>query len=455
MRLIGFSWNVLTYAAASALYDKLDTMRGLDENGGNVDTAQVMGTIHIDSLTGAQMASLQERYPDITVTYSHIESYLYYYNFEGDTLLYTETIQDGGNGTYAGQPSHASTAANTYTFIGWALTPNQTTANANARNNVTADRRVYAAYQLTGQTYTVTFARSSADGGGTLQTVNNVPYGGSTTYTGATPTTTKGSASDYPFQGWSPQPTNIQGNTTCYAVFGSPVEVAEITDSWDQIIASIANGTYATKYKIGNYKPLDLGAQGIVNMQIVAKDTDPLASGSGNAPLTFVSKELLVTTHRMNPSRAADPNDSSLYQEGTGTIGGWEKTEMRTYLRDTIKPLIPSNVRSAIKEVTKYSKIYNTSSTAVNNVTSTDDVWIPSYREIFGGTSYETSGPVYTTIFTDATSRIKNNVSSGSAAVWWLRSAIGDYNFMIVSSYGTSNGYYAYSSRGVALGFCL
>ena len=157
VRLIGFSWNVLTYAAASALYDKLDTMRGLDENGGNVDTAQVMGTIHIDSLTGAQMASLQERYPDITVTYSHIESYLYYYNFEGDTLLYTETIQDGGNGTYAGQPSHASTAANTYTFIGWALTPNQTTANANARNNVTADRRVYAAYQLTGQTYTVTW----------------------------------------------------------------------------------------------------------------------------------------------------------------------------------------------------------------------------------------------------------------------------------------------------------
>lgn len=33
-------------------------MRGLDENGGNVDRAQVRGVIHIPSLTGAQMASL-------------------------------------------------------------------------------------------------------------------------------------------------------------------------------------------------------------------------------------------------------------------------------------------------------------------------------------------------------------------------------------------------------------
>lgn len=34
-----------------------------------------------------------------------------------------------------------------------------------------------------------------------LQTVNNVPYGSSATYTGTTPVSDKGSADDYPFEG--------------------------------------------------------------------------------------------------------------------------------------------------------------------------------------------------------------------------------------------------------------
>lgn len=445
VRLIGFSWSFDTYSDASDFYDILDTMRGLDESGGNVDSAQVLGTAHIPSLTGAQLASLQERYPDITVTYDHITANLYYYNYEGDTLLYTETIQDGGDGTYAGQPAHAVTPANTFTFIGWAKQPNSTSVDSDARTAVTADRNVYAAYQLTGRTYTVTFARKSEDGGGTLQTVNNVAYGGSATYTGATPTTTQGSAADYPFEGWYPAPTDIQGNTTCYAVFGSPLEIKEITDSWDEILAAVANGTYANKYKVGNYKPLDLGSEGIVNMQIVAKNTDTLASGSGTAALSWISKELLSTKHRMNRAKQSGT-------EGTGTLGGWEKTEMRSYLKETIKPLIPSNVRSAIKEVTKYSRIYNVSEAAVNNVTSTEDVWIPSSREV-NLTGYETEGPTYSMAFPDNASRVKNY--SGSAAWWWLRSANTSSGFRDVYTEGNDSSNNVSSSGGVALGFCL
>ena len=81
----------------------------------------------------------------------------------------------------------------------------------------------------------------------------------------------------------------------------------------------------------------------------------------------------------MNPDRSGS---SGAYNEGTGTIGGWEKCEMRTYLKETIKPLIPSTVRSAIKEVTKYSRIYNPAGSAVDNVASTEDVWIPSRKEM-------------------------------------------------------------------------
>ena len=503
LRLIGFTWNVQTYEAAAALYDKLDTMRGLDENGGNMDHAQVMGTLHVESLTGAQIASLQERYPDITVTYDHLTSYLYYYNYDGSQLLHTDTITDGGDGTWNGTPSRTATAQYNYTFVGWSTSQDSQAATANCTRAVVADRSVYAAYSRTTRTYTVTW--KNADGT-TLETDTNVPYGTYPTYNGATPTyngqTSRGwtpavssvtgnitytasyipvytvrfyngstlletvsvqqgnsatysgatpvdAVNGYPFDGWSPSPTNVQANMDCYAQFKAPWEVAEITDSWDQIIAACANGTYASKYKPGNYKPLDLGAQGTVNMQIVAMGKDALANGGGNAPLTFISKELLATNHRMNPSRSGS---SGNYTEGTGTIGGWEKCEMRTYLKETIKPLIPSNVRSAIKEVTKYSRIYNTAGSAVNDVTSTDDVWIPSYREV-GFTGRETLGPIYDGAFPDNASRVKT--LNGSAAWWWLRSAPSSNYFYIVYSDGSSNYRYATSAGGVALGFCL
>ena len=595
VRLIGFSWDVETYAAAAALYDKLDTMRGLDEHGGNMDHAQVSGTIHVDSLTGAQLASLQERYPDITVTYDHITSYLYYKSYDGSTLIYTETILDGGDGTYSGTPSRSSTAQYDFTFVGWNTTQDAQTANANATKAVTADRTIYAAYSRTTRTYTVTFAKQSADGGGTLQTVNNIPYGGNASYTGSTPTTTKGSATDYPFEGWSPAPTNIQGNTTCYAVFGAPLEVAEITDSWADIITAIEAGT--ATYKVGNYKDLDLGAQGTIRMQIAGKGVDPLADNTGNAATSWVAIPLLATTKRMNPdivsnykfesgesfkrqststsntgynqwnsqnaytanntakititvtavadgtlrlkyvtgsqsynavslkidgteivssySTSAKDYDLTItngttyvivyeakklnntdttntyiklcntsnsgknsdvsalvtqdsvsidnctvrvfdyYSSGTGAVGGWDNTEMRAYLKNTIKPLIPEAVRSHIKSVKKYTRTIDTSGATVNNVETTEDVWIPSAREIFGGTSYETTGPQYTVVYSDANSRIKYNVTGGSAAWWWLRSAYNSSYFYYVNNFGSYYTYGASSYIGVALGFCL
>lgn len=219
--------------------------------------------------------------------------------------------------------------------------------------------------------------------------------------------------------------------------------------TWDQVIASTKTGKYKS-FTVGDMKELDLGSEGIVHMQIVGIDADELADGSGYAPLTFVSKELLETSHRMNPAKTPS---SAPYDDGTGTIGGWEKCEMRTYLKDTIKPLIPATVRSGIKEVTKYSQIYNSAGSAVNNVSTTDDVWIPSRREMAGNT--ETSGPVYTDLFADANSRKKSVVGATSTSAWWLRSAgnVSSFNCVTTGGNNYSNG--AGSSYGVALGFCL
>lgn len=514
VRVIGFNWSFNSVSEINTFYDLLDTMRGLDENGNNVDKAQLMGTVHVDTITGSEMSALLERYPNISITYNHISSYLYYYNYDGTTLLFTETITDGGDGVYIGQPSRNSTAQYSYTFAGWSRTPNGE-AESDARLNVEADRNVYAAYTATIRTYSVTFVNSSSGSNVTLQTVSNVPYGGNATYTEATPVDAENGMD---FLHWNPEPTNITGNTTCYAVFESPLEVAEISDSWADIIASINDGTYRTKYKVGNYKPLDLGSEGIINMQISGFNKETLADGSGTAPISWIGKELLNTNHRMNPAlvtnyvakevnsfssniftdgsgeeyrvyisenrkvagavakatwtitnreagtfelryktmydnannellkiivndgiivqdyvnsslasytkevqagevitvqieytQVRDNNDfyctinimnnSNLdvsmvnektqkkvfdsYQEGTGMIGRWETYELSQYLEGTIKPLIPEEVRNAIKEVQKKYKVYDTTGN-IGNIASNTYLWLPDYsNDIF------------------------------------------------------------------------
>ena len=592
VRLLGFYWEAEDAEEIEDLLDLLDTMRGLDESGNNMETAQVSGTIHTSSLTGAEIASYNARYPYLSVVADHVSSVLTYMTWDGGTTLKTVTCLDGvPQDTAPSSPSRTATAQYTYTFVGWNTSTDAQVNDASCTTNVVADRTVYAAYSRTVRTYTVRFYNGST----LLQTVNSVAYGGSATYTGTTPVSPDGSAEDYPFEGWNPAPTNIQGDTSCYAVFGSPLEVAEITDTWAQIIAACANGTYASKYKVGNYKPLDLGTEGTVNMQIVGKDADSLASGSGTAPLTWLSMELLATSKRMNPSlvtnykfesgpsfarksstltntgynewdaknaytanntakitltvtavatgtlrlkyitggssgnsttltvdgtnvisshstsaqnydlsitngttyviefintkltstdattayvKLCNTSDSGknadvstlvtqdsvviencsvrvidYYSSGTGTIGGFEACEMRAYLKNTVKPLIPETVRNAIRPVTKYSRIYDTSGSAVNNVGSTEDVWIPSMLEV-NFTGCETDGPRYKAAFPDNASRIKKKAGASSASWWWLRSANNNNNFYNVNTSGSNNNNNANNTGGVAVGFC-
>ncbi|MBR0411529.1 MAG: hypothetical protein IJI25_11125, partial [Eubacterium sp.] len=142
--------------------------------------------------------------------------------------------------------------------------------------------------------------------------------------------------------------------------------------------------------------------------------------------------------------------------EGTGSIGGWEKCEMRTYLKETIKPLIPETVRNAIKEVTKYSRIFDTSGTAVNDVPSTEDLWLPSRREMFGAISNaETMGPIYDGVFPDSASRVKKKVGASSAEFWWCRSAGTSGTFNGVNSSGDNSFNYASNSNALPVGFSL
>lgn len=190
---------------------------------------------------------------------------------------------------------------------------------------------------------------------------------------------------------------------------------------------------------------LDLGTEGQHLMEIVAFDTDDKADGSGKAKITWISKDLLATTHRMNPN-----SNGAI---GTGGNGGWEHCEMRTYLKDTVKPLIPETIRNAVVPVTKIQSTITDGEFVKDGQTTTDDVWIPSNHEIYSGiTAYESTGAVYSSKFTDSASRIKK--LNGSAVVWRLRSAESTRDFRTVSTNGSSHYINANNAYGVALGFC-
>ena len=212
-----------------------------------------------------------------------------------------------------------------------------------------------------------------------------------------------------------------------------------ISDSWEEIIAAGKDGTYIDKYQIGDTKELDLGEEGVIEMELVAFDEDELADGSGKANMTWIAKNLLNTEHVMN-------------EEGTNE-GGWPASDMRAWLHDSILPMIPDTVRSNIKEVKKYSYSYSDKGT----ISSSDKIWIPSRREVSGeDNNYEDSGPEYLTAFSDAASRKKRR--AGEPYLWWLRSAsnYNDYLFFYVN-YDGSGWYHdgAYYYYGVAVGFCL
>lgn len=125
---------------------------------------------------------------------------------------------------------------------------------------------------------------------------------------------------------------------------------------------------------------------------------------------------------------------------------------MRSWLRETVITWLPESIRSAIKEVTKTYYDYTTKST----LSIADTVWLPSAREVFGGTSYETSGPDYTAVYSSSENRIRYNLS-WKAVNWWVRSADSSSGsfFRGVTTSGAIYSNTAVAAYNVLFGFCL
>ena len=151
VRITGFVITSLTTQdAVNAFFGLLDELDGLDASNHGVSKAQMNGVIDMGTweVTGDQINAWAQRYPDITITSTKISNTLYFYNFDGSQLLYSETVYYGADSVWTPTGINRTDHPEGYYYVfqGWSLTANATTGTDALTKNVTESRIVYAAY---------------------------------------------------------------------------------------------------------------------------------------------------------------------------------------------------------------------------------------------------------------------------------------------------------------------
>lgn len=211
-------------------------------------------------------------------------------------------------------------------------------------------------------------------------------------------------------------------------------------NTWEQIIAACqANEVPDTWVADGScYKDMEINGKAY-RIDIIGKNHDDYADGSGKAPLTFQMHDCYAQTKQMNSS-------------GTNS-GGWTNCAMRSTHLPAILALMPAEVQAAIKEVQKKTSAGSQSSSIQ---TTNDKLFLLSEIEIFGSTTYSFAGEGKQYAYYQAgNSKVKNR--SGRAYGWWERSPRFNTStaFCYVRSSGAATANAANGPHGVAFGFCF
>ena len=129
---------------------------------------------------------------------------------------------------------------------------------------------------------------------------------------------------------------------------------------------------------------------------------------------------------------------------------------MRTYLRETLYPNMDSDLKSMIVPVKKYTRIFQASDeAAVNNVETTETVYLLSDREVFGSSGYETIGAIYSDALTSWITRRRKKYAAASYTGYLLRSSHTKKNFRYVYYGGGQDNISASTKTGVVVAFNL
>ena len=258
---------------------------------------------------------------------------------------------------------------------------------------------------------------------------------------------------------------NVSGNVEIIK-FIPPPSFAD--DDWSTIIANVQSGNLSA-YKEGDTKEIALtgftngeeGSNGLYTIRIANTSTPAECSTSGFSQTAcgfVIEFEDIITTAKMNSEIT--------------NVGGWEASEMRTYVNSTIYESLPEELRNSIIDTTVVSGHGSTS--GENNFTTIDKLYLLSTAEVWEqGTSnqidYDAARDVtrqldYYKNYENEDGSIGVTTNNYSGAIkkynvitsnWWLRSAVSndsDY-FYSVTMDGDWNYDIATSTNGVAVAF--
>ena len=173
-------------------------------------------------------------------------------------------------------------------------------------------------------------------------------------------------------------------------------------NDWAKIIEVCQAGLVPTTWKVGDQKAMTINGTSYP-IDIIGIQHDDYADGSGKAPFTFQLHNLYLTRYKM---------------ENTNTnINGWKNCVMRKTNLPAMLKLMPSEVKTAIKEVNKKSSAGNKSST-IN--TTADKLFLLSEIEVKGTATYSKNGEgTRYQYYANGGSTIKQTTAT---QYWWTRS---------------------------------
>lgn len=214
--------------------------------------------------------------------------------------------------------------------------------------------------------------------------------------------------------------------------------------SWADIQTLIQENKFADYFSVGATKTF------IVNGKTYTAEAVSINDGTGAASqwypektVDFIAKELYETKYRYNAT-----NNNS---------GGFPSSEIKTTLNSTIYPLLPSDLKSVITAKShSYQAGSYSSSWSSSMVTSSDNLWLPTYYEIAGGSAQYVEGEnVNNNKPYILDSKIKMVNGESSASRWWLGSpnSSTSYAFWLVNTGGGFTASDASSTYGVPLCF--
>jgi hypothetical protein len=209
-------------------------------------------------------------------------------------------------------------------------------------------------------------------------------------------------------------------------------------NTWATIIDACHKNQVPATWVVGNQKTMTINGTAYV-IDIIGKNHDDYADGSGKAPLTFQLHDCYGTKYAMNSSET--------------NVGGWTSCAMRNTHLPAILSQMPTEVQNGIREVNKLTSAGNQSAT-IN--TTADKLFLLSEIEIFGSVSHSKSGEgTQYDYYKAGNSRVKNY--NGSAYNWLERSPRGSNSafFCYVSIGGGASYSFANAENGVAFAFCF